>query len=140
VKERGLADRVRFYGVIADPSQLAEMYAQHDIFCLPTYYPEGFPRALYEAMTFSLPSITTRVGQIESVIRDDENALFVKIRDADDLAAKIVRLANNRELRERLGRRARTTMEPLLGKWRESTHGHQVLRWMQASGVAPCAE
>jgi len=134
VNHYGLTERVRFQGFVDDEDQLATLFSNHDLFCLPTHY-EGFPRVIYEAMLFGLPIITTKVGQIETLIHDNVNGLFVKVRSPGDLANKIVRLLENEVLRQRLGQQARATLEPMLHRWRESTHGHQVLRWMKETKV-----
>lgn len=134
VNHLGLTERVRFEGFIDDADQMAALYSNHDLFCLPTYH-EGFPRVIYEAMLFSLPIITTQVGQIQTLVHDNVNGLFVKVRSPDDLAKKIIRLVENNALRQRLGQQARATVEPMLHGWRESTHGHQVLRLMKETKV-----
>ena len=89
VQQLGLAARTRFHGFISDLDQLADLYSRHDLFCLPTYH-EGFPRAIYEAMLFGLPIITTHVGQIDTVIQNNQNGLFVNVRSAEDIASKII--------------------------------------------------
>jgi len=135
VNQCAMQDKVRFYGFIDDPEKLSEMYLTHDLFCLPTYS-EGFPRVIYEAMLFSLPIITTRVGQIDTIIIDKVNGLFVKVRSAQDLAGKIMLLLEKAELRNQIGTQARSTIEPMLAGWRESTHGNQVIKWMRATKIA----
>lgn len=137
--ERGIGDRVKFLGLVTDPAGLAQLYCDHDVFCLPTYA-EGFPRVLYEAMAFSMPIVTTRVGQIDSVIEDGLNGLFAAVRDPNDLAHQLIRLAADASLRRRLGEGARATVEPMLESWRMSTHGHQVARLIRQAGFATCTE
>ncbi len=138
VEQRGIAARVRFHGFIDDADRMAELYSTHDIFCLPTYT-EGFPRVLYEAMSHGLPVVTTHVGQIGTVVRDNVNGLFVEVRSAEDVAEKITALIHDPLLRRRLGEGGGATMEGMLDGWRGSTHGDQVLRWLRQSGVELCA-
>lgn len=71
---------------------------------------EGTPNPCLEAAACGLPVITTPVGNMPELIRDGENGLFVA-RDADDIAAKLRRLRDDPELRERMGRAARAAVE-----------------------------
>lgn len=134
----GLASSVHFVGFVDDPDRMAELYSSHDVLCLPTYT-EGFPRVLYEAMAFGLPVITTRVGQIDTVVSENGNGLFVEVRSVQDIAERISALIKNPDLRRRLGKGARETMQPMLEQWKGSTHGRQVVRWLRRSGVGECA-
>lgn len=138
VSELGLSASVRFVGFVEDPDRMAELYSSHDVLCLPTYT-EGFPRVLYEAMAFGLPVITTRVGQIDTVVRENVNGLFVNVRSVEDIAARISDLIEDPALRRRLGNGARETMRPMLEQWKGSTHGHQVVGWLRRSGLGECA-
>jgi glycosyltransferase involved in cell wall biosynthesis len=131
----GLSDSVDLSGLVGDPAQLAAIYRSHDLFCFPTYH-EGFPRVIYESMWFRLPVIVTRVGQIESVIKDNINGLFVKTRDARSLANAICLLLRDRKLRFRLASNARTTAEPIVATLRTSNHGRQVVHWMRRERIA----
>lgn len=84
---------------------------------------EGTPNPCLEAAACGVPIVTTSVGNMPELIRDGENGLFVT-RDVDDIAAKLRRLRDDPELRERMGRAARASVE--LWDWR-----HQAPRYAQ---------
>ena len=84
---------------------------------------EGTPNPCLEAAACGLPVVTTPVGNMPELIRDGENGLFVA-RDVDDIAAKLRRLRDDPELRERMGRAARAAVEAW--DWR-----HQAPRYAQ---------
>ena len=78
-----------------------------DLFALPSYANEGVPQALVQAMLCGLPCVTTSVGSIGELARDEVTALVVPPRDAQALAAAITRLAGDPALRDELGSTAR---------------------------------
>ncbi len=80
------------------------------IFVLPSHA-EALPMALLEAMSWSLPVVTTPVGGIPQVIENEVNGLLVTPGDVDGLAAAIARLMREPALRESLGAAARRTIE-----------------------------
>ncbi|MFI4886585.1 MAG: glycosyltransferase family 4 protein [Steroidobacterales bacterium] len=80
------------------------------IFVLPSHA-EALPMALLEAMSWSLPVITTPVGGIPQVIENEVNGLLVVPGDIDAIAAAIARLMREPALRAKLGGAARRTIE-----------------------------
>jgi glycosyltransferase involved in cell wall biosynthesis len=95
----GVADRVRFHGFL-DQSGLARLYAQADIFVLPSVA-ESCSMALLEAMAAGLPLIATKVGGTIELVEDGYNGLMVGARSVDDLCAALRTLARDPALRER---------------------------------------
>ncbi len=59
----------------------------------------------FEYWACGVPAILPRLPALQEVADEGETALFFRPGDADDLAAKIIRLLEDRELRERLGER-----------------------------------
>jgi len=77
-----------------------------DVFALPSYV-EGVPIALLEAMAIGLPCISTRVYGIPEAIVHNETGLLIEPGDADQLAASILSLYGDHELRRRLSSNGR---------------------------------
>ena len=90
--------------------ETAALYAQCDVFVLPTYR-EGFPVSVLEAMAASLPVVATPVGAIPDAIRDGREGHLVPVRDASALAEKLSELVENPEGRRAMGRAARERVE-----------------------------
>jgi glycosyltransferase involved in cell wall biosynthesis len=67
----------------------------------------GSPTKLFEYMGMGKPIVASGVGQIGEILTDEVNALLMKHRDHADLADKILRLAADSGLRNRLGAAAR---------------------------------
>jgi glycosyltransferase involved in cell wall biosynthesis len=68
---------------------------------------EAMGRVLLEAMAAGRPIIASNVGGVPHYISDDENGLIFSSGNVKDLAAKMVRLLNDKELRTRLGQKGR---------------------------------
>ncbi len=102
----GLEDRVSFQAFRQD---VPDVLHAADIFVLPSLW-EGLPIGLLEAMAMRKAVIGTRVDGTREVLQDGENGLMVEPGDVDALAAAIVRLAGDGELRETLRCKAYQTV------------------------------
>jgi len=72
VEKAGLAEYVTFPGYIRDKEK-AQVLMDADMFVFPTYYGEGCPVSLLEAMAAGLPILTSRAGGIGDFIIDGKN-------------------------------------------------------------------
>jgi N-acetyl-alpha-D-glucosaminyl L-malate synthase BshA len=101
----GLNGVVGFTGRVPD-NMLPSLYALADVFVLPSKE-EGLGVVLLEAMASGKPVVASRTSGILSVIEDQRTGLLFEPGDIDDLVAKIRMLVDNRDLRTKLGQRAR---------------------------------
>jgi glycosyltransferase involved in cell wall biosynthesis len=97
----GVADRVSLIGAVA-LDRLLSMYADYDLFVLPTRPGEGVPRVLLEAMSAGLPIVTTRVAGIPGLVTHDANGLLVDQPTPDAVAGAMTRIVADAPLRRRL--------------------------------------
>ena len=67
----------------------------------------GSPTKVFEYMAMGKGIVASRLGQIGEVLAHDETALLVEPGDVPELARTIVKLVESRDLRARLGARAR---------------------------------
>ncbi len=100
----GIADRCTFTGWLERP-QVMELLARSDVLLLPSRA-EGLPNAILEAMAYGLAVVTTPVGAIEDAITDHETGLLVPVGDAEALAAALLELLSDDDLRKALGHAA----------------------------------
>lgn len=84
-------------------------YRHVDAFCLSSRY-EGFGLVLIEAMAYGLPVIATdcETGP-RTFLKNGENALVVPVDDAPVLAAAIMKLAADSQMRNALAKAGRQT-------------------------------
>ncbi len=79
------------------------VYAGLDIVVL-TSMNEGTPVSLIEAQAANKPVVSTNVGGIENVVMPDRTALLAATGDARGLAAHLLKLVEDDDLRRNLGR------------------------------------
>ena len=60
-----------------------------DVFILPSYI-EALPIALLEAMSYGLPIITTKVGSIPEIIKNDKNGILIEPGNKSELEKAIL--------------------------------------------------
>jgi len=100
-KNIGVNNKVTFYGHQSYGHGLMQLYKDSDIFVFPSLG-EGFPRVLYEAMSNSLPIVSTNVGGISQEVPNNIRGILVKSHSAQKLSEGIIKIINNSDLREKL--------------------------------------
>jgi glycosyltransferase involved in cell wall biosynthesis len=86
----------------------------------------GSPTKIFEYMAMGKGIVASRLGQIGDVLEDQETALLVEPGNAEELNTAIVKLVESKELRTRLGAKAREVAE------REHTWKHNAQRVLDA--------
>ncbi len=134
LRQRGIAIRVRLVGgvdlnpssipaavisqwsaegfveIVGHSDRIAEEYSQAHIAVLPSYR-EGLPKSLLEAASAMRPIVATDVPGCREVCLDGETGILVPPKNSTDLANALEKLALDKELRQRLGHRARVLAE-----------------------------
>ena len=104
-------DRVRVLGFIR-PREMPGIYLLGDVFVAPSQLEEGLGLVFLEASACGLPIISTRQGGIPEVVVHEKTGLLLgKKEDVSELAAKILGLLREPEVRRQLGEEGRRTME-----------------------------
>ena len=89
---------------------IAELLATSHIACLPSYR-EGLPKSLIEAAAVGRAIVATDVPGCREVVTHLMNGLLVPPRDSKALAAALLVLINDPELRSKMGRENRSKAE-----------------------------
>ncbi|BCG47774.1 Putative glycosyltransferase [Citrifermentans bremense] len=90
---------------------MPDVLAQCSIFCLPSFYGEGVPKALIEAAASGLPIVTTNWPGCRDVVEDGVNGILVPVRNVDALSLALRKLIENPHLRRQMGSRGRAIAE-----------------------------
>lgn len=96
----GVADRVLLPGFLPDPARYIGAFS---IFALSSDS-EQFPISLVEAMAAGVPAVATAVGDIVSMVSDDNRPLIVEPADEAAFALALDSLAERPDLRRCIGR------------------------------------
>lgn len=92
----------------ASGTEKQDLFDRADVFVFPTYYPpEGHPWVVVEAMAAGLPVIATDQGAVRESVVDGSSGFLVNKQDPKDLAARIVQLIDDPELRRSMGSEGR---------------------------------
>lgn len=84
------------------PSYLAKC----SVFVLPSYYREGVPRTLLEALAMGRPIITTDTIGCRETVKDGENGFFVQIKNSKALADKMIYMIEHRDELDKMGEKS----------------------------------
>ena len=91
ISAAGLKEVVSLPGYLRGIAK-AEVLGKADIFVLATYYGEGCPVSLLEAMAAGLALVSTPVGGIPDILRDGENGVLLLSADPDQISQALERL------------------------------------------------
>ena len=97
-------------GVIKDRAELCKRYNDSDIFVDPSHF-QGFGLPALEAMACQVACVLTNVGGVHEYAKDGYNALMIPPRNPEACCDAVLRLLDNRELRNRLAANGRNTVE-----------------------------
>jgi glycosyltransferase involved in cell wall biosynthesis len=86
---------------------VAKVFAQAHIVCLPSHGGEGVPRSLLEAAACGRPIVATDVPGCRDIVHDGDNGFLVPPRQVAPLADALARLIGDSELQQRMGARGR---------------------------------
>ena len=102
------AGTIEFLGRLED---VRPAIADCHVYVLPSYYREGIPRTLLEAMAMGRAIITTDAPGCRETVVDGENGFLVPVKSVSALVEAMERFIAEPTLAERMGRRSRQIAE-----------------------------
>ena len=85
---------IEYPGEVKDP---VEFYHKCSVFVLPSYYREGLPRTILEAMACGRAVITTDWPGCREPIEDGVNGYLVPVKNSDALSEKMELLSDKEQ-------------------------------------------
>ena len=104
LENRGLAELLSFTGFRDDVPDIVNAL---DVVVHTSIRPEPFGRVILEAMLLGKPVVASAAGGVPELIEHGETGRLFRPGDAGDLAVQLKGLFADRELRQRMGERAR---------------------------------
>ncbi len=101
-KKKGVLHRMHFEGFVEDVNPYLRAC---EFFVLPSLY-EGMPNAAMEAMAAGKAVILTNVNGTPELVNSPDTGMLVPPKNPTALAEAIIKLANNKELRNKMGKNA----------------------------------
>lgn len=86
------------------------IYKLYDVFVLPSTNPDPLPTVVLEAMATGKPVVGYRHGGVCEMVKDGYNGYLSDVRNPVDLAAKIVTLLEDDQLRKAMGEHSRVRL------------------------------
>lgn len=102
IEEYGLLNNFKLLG---DRVDVLEIVAAADIFAMPSRW-EGLSIALLEAMALKKAVVVSEIPSMQELVVSQKNGLKFKLGNIRELADNLILLANDPQLRERLGTEA----------------------------------
>lgn len=100
VKQRGVEDRVKFFGQVENKFG-HELMAGASLFVVPSRL-EPFGIVVLEAMAAGCPVLASRTGGLTEIIKDGQTGVLFNSEDVVDLSTKLLELLLNLTKMERL--------------------------------------
>jgi glycosyltransferase involved in cell wall biosynthesis len=94
-----------------ETSDVRPFLAEASVYVLPSFYREGTPRSVLEAMAMGRPIITADAPGCRETVIQGENGYLIPVKDAAALAAAMERFIQSPELIPPMGQRSRALAE-----------------------------
>lgn len=104
-REQGIVE------VLGHRDNVASLFTQSNIICLPSYYGEGLPKVLIEAAACGRAVVTTDHPGCRDAVIDGKTGLVVPVRNAIALADAFEKLIKSESLRKAMGQAGRLFAE-----------------------------
>ncbi len=109
-EDRSGLPRFREFGFVDRAEKHRLIYSAADLFVLPSRE-DNQPQTGLESMACGTPVVGFRAGGIPEYVRDGQTGLVAEVGDEAAMAERMIRLLNERPLREKLSANARQMIE-----------------------------
>jgi len=106
--EKALGNQFIYAGLVSGKTKYIFLKSL-DVFILPSFF-EGLPMSLLECMSYGTVPLTTNVGSIGKVVKNEFNGLMITPKDANSIVEKFIFLHEHRELLRKYSETAKNTI------------------------------
>jgi glycosyltransferase involved in cell wall biosynthesis len=124
---------IRYLGVLSSQN-LAKIYAQADVFVLPTLL-EGLAYVLLEALSYGLPIITTQESGVGDFVQNGENGFIVDAAYADVLSQAMAWCLEHRWALKKMGRVSQEKARSWTTSDSNHTHLKAIREFLEKKGI-----
>lgn len=117
INDNHLACIVEFEGWVSGELKI-QLLNKADAYILPSYN-EGLPISVLEAMSYSLPVISTNIGGIPEILKDGVNGYLVHPGNKNEIEKAINNLMEDKGLRQKMGAASRNKAKEHLPEYVE---------------------
>ncbi len=113
VSDEYIAEANKHSGInfIGARNDVREILALSDVFIFPSYYREGIPRGILEALAMGMPLIVADMPGCNLTVINTKNGFLVKPRSENDIYEKVTNEFTNRLALKRMGEISRDLAE-----------------------------
>ena len=101
IRQNNLDNIIKFEGWVSGEQKIL-LLNQADTYILPSYN-EGLPISVLEAMSYSLPIVSTNVGGIPEILKDGVNGYLIHPGNKNKMEESINNLMSDKGLRQKMG-------------------------------------
>ncbi len=95
--------QVHFTGDIRGADK-TRAFTEHHIYCFPTFYGEGLPTTVLEAMAFGMPVVTRPVGGLADIFEDGQMGGLVYGSSPEEIAGCLEKMIIDQDRMAEIGR------------------------------------
>jgi glycosyltransferase involved in cell wall biosynthesis len=88
-----------------------DFHRKHSVFVLPSFYNEGLPMSIMEAMSVGTAIITTNNRGCNQTVKNNFNGYMIPTKSVDELVTAMNKLIKNPELINQFGKNSRSLAE-----------------------------
>lgn len=101
IERLNLAEKVLLTGWVNE-TEVAYYTANSDVLVFPTFFPEGFPMALFNSMAAGLSIITTPTRAAVDYLNSPDNCLWVEPKSSTSITIALNKLLDNKLLMQQM--------------------------------------
>lgn len=101
--EHKLGDQIKICSFISGADKYKK-FAEADVFLLPTYHDEGCPNSIIEALATGLFVVSTAIGAIDELVKNEINGLIIPPNNSRALSKAMLWGINNIEQVRKIGK------------------------------------